>query len=252
MSYLRRFSIAITAALVAHAALGAEVVVLSGGAVEPGLKPALAAFQAATGHTVRLTFNPAPQIASRIEGGEVWDVVIAPVGVLDALVRTGKVGAERVGVGRVGLGVAVRQDAPLPAIGDAESVKRSILEADSVVYNRASTGLLVEAMLRRMDIEEQVATKAQRVPDGASVMEQLLRGKGREIGFGAMTEIRLFKDRGLRLVGPLPPGLQVYTAYAAALPTAGSRSEAARQLLEHLATPAAQRAFAGAGIDPEP
>lgn len=235
-----------------RAAAAAEVVVLSGGAVEPGLRPALTAFQAATGHTVRLTFNAAPQIASRIEGGEVWDVVIAPVAVLDGFARTGKVGAERVGIGRVGLGVAVRPDTPLPAIGDAESVKRSILEADSIVYNRASTGLLVEAMLRRMGIEEQVAAKAKRFPDGASVMEHLLHGTGREIGFGAMTEILLFRDRGLRLVGPLPPDLQVYTAYAAALPTAGSRSEAARLLLEHLASPAAQRAFTGAGIDPAP
>jgi molybdate transport system substrate-binding protein len=235
-----------------RAVAAAEVVVLSGGAVEPGLKPALASFQAATGHTARMTFNPAPEIARRIEGGEVWDVVIAPVAVLDGFVRSGKVGTERVGVGRVGLGVAVRPDTPLPTIGDAESVKRAILEADSIVYNRASTGLLVEAMLRKMGIEEQVAAKAKRFPDGASVMEHLLHGVGREIGFGAMTEILLFRDRGLRLVGPLPPGLQVYTAYAAALPTAGSRSEAARRLLEHLASPAAQRAFAGAGIDPAP
>ena len=254
MSTSIRFRLVLVLAIVLAApfARAAEITVLSGGAVEPGLKPVLAAFQAATGHTVRLTFNAAPQIEQRIEADERWDVVIAPVARLDRYAQAGKVGAERVGVGRVGLGVAIRPDAPVPAIGDAESVKRAILEADSVVYNRASTGLLIEEMLRTMGIEAQVAPKAQRPRDGAAVMEHLLQGRGREIGFGALTEILLFKERGLRLVGPLPPGLQAWTAYAAALPAAGSRSEAARALLVHLAAPESQRAFVAAGIQPAP
>ena len=239
-------------ALAAPPLHAAEITVLSGGAVEPGMKPVLAAFQTATGHTVRLTFNAAPQIEQRIEAGEPWDVVVAPVARLDRYAQAGKVGAERVGVGRVGLGVAIRPDAPVPAIGDADSVKRAILEADSVVYNRASTGLLIEEMLRTMGIEAQVAAKAQRPRDGAAVMEHLLQGRGREIGFGALTEILLFRERGLRLVGPLPPGLQAYTVYAAALPAAGSRSEAARALLAHLAATESRRAFAAAGVEPAP
>ena len=131
-------------------------------------------------------------------------------------------------------------------------MKRAILEADSVVYNRASTGLLIEEMLRKMGLEAQVASKAERPRDGAAVMEHLLHGRGREIGFGALTEILLFKERGIRLVGPLPPGLQAYTAYAAALPTAGTRSDAARALLTHFAAPESQRAFAAAGVEPAP
>jgi len=239
-------------AVAALSARAAEITVLSGGAVEPGLKPVLAAFHGATGHTVRLTFNAAPQIEQRIETGEAWDVVIAPVARLDRYTQTGKVGSERVGVGRVGLGVAIRPDAPVPEISDTDSVKRAILEADSVVYNRASTGLLIEEMLRKIGIEAQVAPKAQRPRDGAEVMEHLLHGHGREIGFGALTEILLFKERGVRLVGPLPAGLQAYTAYAAALPAAGSRSDAARALLAYLAAPESRRAFVAAGIEPAP
>src|SRR6187397_1948424 len=142
-----RFRLLFLLALALTAPLrAAEISVLSGGAVEPGLKPVLAAFQTATGHTVRLTFNAAPQIEQRVEAGEAWDVVIAPAARLDRYAQAGKVGSERVTVGRVGLGVAIRPDAPVPAIGDADSVKRAILEADSVVYNRASTGLLIEEM----------------------------------------------------------------------------------------------------------
>jgi molybdate transport system substrate-binding protein len=233
-------------------AAAVELRLLSGGAVEPGLKPAVAAFEAATGHRVALTFNPAPQLAARLAAGEAWDVVIGPVAVLDGAAKEGRIGAERVGVGRVGIGVAVRADAPRPEIGDADALKRSLLAADSVVYNRASTGIAFERVLRELGIADAVAAKATRPVDGAQVMEQLLRGQGREVGFGAITEILLFRKRGVRYLGPLPPALQVYTAYAAALPGSGARSAAARQLLEHLAGREAQAIFAGAGIDPAP
>ena len=237
---------------VAPIAFAADIALLSGGAVEPGLKPAIASFESATGHRVRITFSPAPQIAARIDAGEPWDVVIAPTAVLDRFAMAARIGPERVGIGRVGVGIAVRADAPLPEIGDAESLRRSLASADSVIFNRASTGILVEGVLRRLDIASQVDAKAMRPADGASVMEQLLRGHGREIGFGAITEILLFRDRGIRYVGPLPPALQTFTVYAAALPASGSRGDAARQLLEHLRQPATRAALADAGVDPAP
>jgi len=241
-----------TLAVVAPIAWAADIALLSGGAVEPGLKPVIASFESATGHRVRITFNPAPQIAVRIDAGEPWDVVIAPTAVLDRFATAARIGPERVAVGRVGVGIAVRSDAPLPEIGDADSLRRSLVAADSVVFNRASTGILVEGVLRRLDIASQVDAKAMRPADGAAVMEQLLRGRGREIGFGAITEILLFRDRGIRYVGPLPPALQTFTVYAAALPASGSRGEAARQLLDHLRQPATRAMLADAGVDPAP
>ena len=231
-------------------AAAVEMTLLSGGAVEPGLKPAVAAFEAATGHRVAITFNAAPQIAMRLAGGEVWDAVIAPAAVLDTARSAGRIGAERAGVGRVGLGVAVRRGAPLPEIGDVESMKRSIVAAESVVFNRASTGQIAERLFKQLDVAEVVAAKATRPDDGAQVMERLLRGQGREIGFGALTEILLFRERGIVLVGPLPAALQTFTMYVAAIPTSSGQPAAARQLLEHLASRAAQGILAAAGIDP--
>jgi molybdate transport system substrate-binding protein len=234
-------------------AAAAEIRLLSGGAVEPGLKPVVAAFEAASGHTVRITFNSAPQIQARIAAGESWDAVIAPAPILDAFAgAAGRIGTERVGVGRVGLGVAVREGAPLPEIGDVDAVKRSIVGAESIVFNRASTGQIAERMFGQLGLAEIVAAKATRLDDGAQVMERLLRGQGREIGFGALTEILLFRERGIRLVGPLPAGLQTYTTYVAAIPASGTQAAAARQLLEHLSSRASHAAFEAAGIDPAP
>jgi molybdate transport system substrate-binding protein len=255
MTLLHRLTVAavVFAAAVATApAAATEISLLSGGAVEPGLRPAIAAFEAATGHRVRITFNAAPQIAARLDAREAWDVVVGPLPVLDATARRDRTGAERVAVGRVGVGVAVRPGAPVPDIADEEALKRSVLAADSVVINRASTGVLVEALLRRLGIAAEIEPRLQRENDGAAVMEHLLKGQGREIGFGAITEILLFRDRGLRYVGPLPAAAQTYTTYAAAVPATTGHAEIARQLLAHLASPAARRTFDAAGIDPAP
>jgi molybdate transport system substrate-binding protein len=235
-----------------QAAGATEIRVLSAGAVEPGLRPVLAAFEAASGHRVTLGFASAPQIRERVGAGEVFDVVIAPPAVLDDLEAHARIAADRaqrVSIGRVGIGVAVPPGSPRPDISSAEAFKRALQEADSVVYNRASTGLYVETLLKRLGLD--VQAKSSRYPDGATVMAHVLRGKGREIGLGATTEILLVREQGLQFVGPLPPELQNFTTYIAAPGRAdGGAVEAARALLRHLASAPSQAAFVAAGIDP--
>ena len=79
-------------------------------------------------------------------------------------------------------GVAVRSGAALPDISNAEAVKRAGLEADSLVFNRASTGHYFEAVLNKMGLHAQALPNSTRYADGASVMEHVLHGQGREIG----------------------------------------------------------------------
>jgi molybdate transport system substrate-binding protein len=231
----------------------AEVRLLSAGAVELGLTPALAVFQRDTGHVVRVEFAAAPALAARFVAPPGHDLVIAPPGVLDALAKAGEIAGPRVPVGKVGIGVAVRPGVPVPEIGDVAALKRELLAADSVVFNRASTGLYFETLLDRLGLADAVNAKASRHPDGASVMKHLLASRvPREIGFGAITEIVLFKDQGLRLAGPLPAEVQNDTSYlaSAAAPKGDpGRADAAVTLLRFLASAEARIIFAGVGIE---
>jgi molybdate transport system substrate-binding protein len=247
-------SVALFAGLL-QAALATEITVLSAGAVEPGIRPALAAFETASGHHVTLAFATAPQIRQRIEAGATPDLLIAPPAVLDALAQASKIvadGSQRVVIGRVGIGVAVRTGAPLPDISTPESLKRELLAADSLVFNRATTGLYFETVLKRLAIEPQVSAKATRLPDGAAVMEHVLHGHGRELGIGATTEILLLRGHGLQLVGPLPADLQNLTTYVATATTAATEPGAVCALMQFLGSPAARAGYAAAGIDGEP
>lgn len=228
----------------------AELSVLSAGAIEPGVKKAVAAFEQETGHRVRLQFNTAPQIRKRISEGEVWDVLIAPPAVLDELSQSSRLGAERMPVGRVGLGVVVRSDAPMPDMASVESLKQALLQSESLVFNRASTGIYFEGLLRKMGIWTELEARTTRYPDGASVLEHVLHGKGREIGFGAITEILLYREKGLKLVGPLPAEVQNYTRYSATVMEGGQVPQVAQRFVRHLGGPQGRSLFAAAGIEP--
>ena len=232
-------------------AAGAEVNVLSGGAIEPGLLAAVEAFRKESGHQVNVKFATAPQIRERVGGGtEKPDVLLAPPAVIDELMKSGKLDAQgrRVTVGRVGVGVAVRDGAPKPDISSTDAFKRSMLDAESLVYNTASSGLYVERMLDRIGIGGDLKAKTKRYPTGAAVMEHVLKGSGKEIGIGPITEIRLYTGKGVTFVGPLPAEIQNYTSYDAA-PGAALANEAAMAFLTFLAAPSTKAIFASKGIE---
>ena len=240
---------ALAGLLLVPAGYAAEITVLSAGAIEPGLKAAVTAYQKASGDAVKISFATAPQIQKRLEGSETWDVLIAPPAILEGYAKSGKVGAESVALGRVGMGVAVRPGADLPDISSAEALKRAILNAESIVFNRASTGLSFEKVLKQMGISAEVEGKTTRYADGAAVMEHVLKGHGREIGFGPITEILLQREKGLRLVGPFPAEVQNYTAYSASLMSSAAQRAAARNLVEYLGSPAGKAIFVAAGVE---
>ncbi|MBK1660180.1 substrate-binding domain-containing protein [Paracraurococcus ruber] len=232
----------LAAALLAAApARAAELRVLSAGAVEPGLEAAVALFRAATGTPVRIAYATAPRLRDRMLAGEAPDLLVAPATLLEELAP--RLAQPAVPVGRVGVGVAVRAGAPEPAILDAASLRAAVEAADAVVFNRASTGLYMDRLFERLGLAATVAPKARRYATGAEVMEHLLHGRGAEIGFGAITEIRLVP--ALRFLGPLPPALQNTTAYAAAALPGG----AGGALLRFLAGAEARRALDAAGVE---
>ena len=124
-------------------------------------------------------------------------------------------------VGSVGVGIAVRAGAPVPAIRDEACLREHLLAADAVVFNRASTGLYMERLLDRLGLPSAM-TRRRSIPGRRRGAAPDRSGSGREIAFAAATEIALFRERGVRFAGPLPDGLQNRTTYAAACSAAAA------------------------------
>lgn len=197
-------------------AAAATVSVLSGAAVEPGLKPVAELFARQTGDTLRIEYATGPEIRARIEAGERPDLVIAPAAVISAL--GARLGAATP-VGEVGVGVAVRAGARRPNIADEAALKVALRDAATVIFSRGTGGVYVEQLLKRLGLDGAVRTE--RVANGGEVVTRLARGAGDEVGLSAMTELALGQEQGIALVGPLPTSVQNYTLYSAG-PVAGA------------------------------
>ena len=236
--------------ILSGASFAAEIRILSAGAVETGLQAFAQVVKRETGDELKAQFNTTPQIAKRIATGDVFDIVIAPPDVITQAVKDGKlVAATRVTVGRVGGGVVVRSGAAMPDIGSVDALKRALLAADSVVYNTASSGIYLDKLFEKMGILDQLKPKTARYPGGTEVMEHVSKGKDNEIGFGAITEIKAYEPKGVRLVGPLPADVQNYTRYEAAMMTDATSPEAAKAVLRRIAAPAGRAVFLAGGVE---
>jgi molybdate transport system substrate-binding protein len=245
---MKRWMAAATAAW-ATAAGAAQVEVLSTGAPETAFHDAAEAWQRATGNRVKASFGPAGEVRQQLQAGATPDVVIVPAEDIEPLAAAGAVDAStRRDLCVVSIGAAVRKGAPLPDISTPEALKRTLIDAKSVIYmdpTRGTSGKhFDEKVLTTLGIRDAVRAKAT-LGQGGSVAQNVARGEV-EIGFQNITELQ--PVAGVTVVGPLPDALQKRTTYAAVLAKNARNPVDARALVDYLASPAGRKAFVERGF----
>jgi molybdate transport system substrate-binding protein len=227
----------------------AEIKVLAAGGMQPGLNAAAQVFRDKSGVEAKFTYEPPVDLGKRVAGGEAADIVVSSPTVIADLSKAGKVLADgQMHLGRVGVGVVVRQGAPLPDVASTEALKSALIDAQAVVYNTASSGTYIDGMLKKIGVYDQIQGKLIRLWDGTAVMHHLMEGTAKEFGFGGITDILLYRDRGLRLVGPLPAEIQNYANYSAAVIAGAPNPDAAKAFMAYLASPDGRALFVANGI----
>jgi molybdate transport system substrate-binding protein len=227
----------------------AELKVLAAGGMQPGLNAAAKVFRDKTGVEAKFTYEPPVDLGKRVTGGEVADIVVSSPAVIADLTKAGKVlGDGQMHLGRVGVGVVVREGAPLPDVSSTQALKKSLMDAEAVVYNTASSGSYIDGMLKKIGVFDQIQGKLIRLWDGTAVMHHLMEGTAKEFGFGGITDILLYRERGLRLVGPLPAEIQNYANYSAAVISAAPDPDGAKAFMAYLASPEGRALFLANGI----
>ena len=229
-------------------AAAASLTVLSAGAVEEAVLRLARQYTREAGPEVAPQFGTGPEIEKRLSSGDAADVLIAPAAVIERAVKSGAVVAgTEMPVARVGAGVTVRRGAPAPDVSTVDALKAALLRADSVVYNQASTGQYLETLFARMGILDQLKSRTTRYGNAAQVFEHVIAGKGNEIGFGPITEIKSFEPKGIVLVAALPEDIQNYTTYVAAVTTRAAAPDAGRAFVRYLTSAAARQVFLATG-----
>ena len=187
-------------------------------------------------------------ISSRLQRGEPVDVVIVADAALVELIKDGKVLAEsRTPLARSGIGVAVRAGSPKPDISSVDALKRTLLQAKSIVYSASVSGrYLSTELFQRLGIADQIMRKSRRV-EGERVGAVVARGEA-EIGFQQVSE--LLPVPGIDYVGPLPPEVQKVSVFSAGVAVGVGDSDAAHALIRFLASPDAAQAITKSGTEP--
>ena len=211
--------------------------VLSGGAVQTFVRPLASSFP---DDTIEVEFQPMGKLVKTLADGYAADVVIVTEEVLARLKLKGTP------VARVGVGVGVRESAPLPDLSTVEAFKRALLAAKSVIYmdpQIGTSGKHVAEVLQRLGISDEVNAKA-KLGQGGQVAEAVASGEI-ELAIHQISEILPVK--GVRFAGPLPSELQKFTTYVAARVLSSKAGGTAARFIEHLTSSAARSRLARTG-----
>ena len=205
-------------------------------------------FGRASGHKVRVSYDPAKVMMERIGRGETADLVILGGSALDELAKQGKVAAgSKRAIARCGIGIAVLAGAEKPDIGTVEAFKRALLAAKSIAWTQeGASGIYFSGLIERLGIGAEMQAKAVRRPGG--LIGELVAAGRAELAVQQIPE--LMAVPGIELVGPLPKEIQQITVSSAGVFADSKHAGAAQALLEFLTTPAAARVFREKGLEP--
>jgi molybdate transport system substrate-binding protein len=225
-----------------------EIKILSTHAVLEVLSELGPQFEHMSGNKLSFGYNPTGVIKRQIENGSAFDVAIVTRQALDALAEQGKIKPDTcTDIGRCGLGVAIRKDAPKPDIGTVEAFKRTMLAAKSIVRSTdGASGRYFAKLIDRLGIAEAMRGKIRLGPSGR-VAELVASG---EVEIAVQQISELLPVTGAAFVGPFPPELQLYTVFSAGASTASNAPEAAKAFVDFLTTTAALALLEAKGLEP--
>ena len=186
-------------------------------------------------------------IGAQLARGVAADVVILSREGLDELVAANRIVAgTAVNLARVPLGVAVRAGAAKPDVSTVEAVKRVLLNAKTIAVPGSTSGIwLKDDLFPRLGIADRVNVKMTARGSDASAM---VAAGGADLAVMPVSEILVAP--GVDFAGAVPPEIQMVQVFAAAVVAGSTAIEAARRLIEFLASPRASETIRRSGMEP--
>jgi len=205
-------------------------------------------YERATGRPVAAEAAGGVDVAKRVRAGEAFDVVVLASDVIDLLISESLLlSGSRVDLVESPIAVAVRAGAPRPDISSEAGVKRAVTEAKSLSYSTGPSGRHLEKTFERWGVLETIRPRIVVPPPGVPVASLVADGRA-ELGFQQLSE--LIDKPGIDVVGLVPSEIQSVTIFAGGISALSARPEAARALLDFLASPQTAEAKRRFGLEP--
>jgi molybdate transport system substrate-binding protein len=247
-------SLAATALLatLAGSAGAADLKLISAGAVRGLISQIIDDYSQKTGQKFDFTIGTTGQLRNVIASGQAADLIIVSTPLMAELEKTGKfMPGSRADLGRVGIGVVIREGAAAPDVATPDAFRKALVEAHSVAYTNpaagGTSGIYFTALAERLGIADAIKKKATLTQGGREAAIEVMEGRA-EMAIIYISEGLSLK--GVKVAGLLPPALQDYSAYAAAIPVTSTDPAAARAFIAALASPAMAERWRANGFDP--
>lgn len=237
----------------AHAgsAVAVEINVLSAGAVQEAEKALAAEFREMTGNRVNFTVGTVGQIQEKLKSGATADVIVVSAAALKQLDKADEIRPRTsAALGRIGIGLAVRDGSEIPDISTPEKFKATLLSAKSITYMDpaagASSGIATAKIMKDLGIADEIARKTKLTQSGYSAA----RVANGEVEIAIQNVSEIVPVKGVRLAGLLPEPLQVYTPYSAAVAIRSVHPKEAMDFIRFLIRADSAPLWKEAGIEP--
>lgn len=210
-----------------------EITLLSSMATRPMLTELVQRYERDTGAKISLQSVGGVDAVRRLQGGEVFDLVVLAGDALESLAVQGLLGEPRA-LADSSVAVAVREGAPQPDVSSEAALRQALLAAASIGYSTGPSGTALLQLLEQWGLAAVLKPRLRQARPGHPVGQLLAQGEA-EIGFQQLSELQGLP--GIVLLGELPQAVQIVTRFAGALGARSTQAPMARALLDYLASP---------------
>ena len=229
----------------ASPAAAQSLTVLSSNATKALIEELGPQYEKATGQKLTLRFDNSAALRARIEKGEAFDVAVLTTTVVSDLAMAGKLAASsRVNVARAGVGMAIHPMATKPDISSLDTLKGALITTRSITYvEQGATASILRSIFAKLGLTELMNAKTVYSDSAAHAVAE----KKAELGFTQISEI--LNVAGATFAAPLPPEVQVYTTFGAAISTRSAATDAGRRFIAFISGPQAADVIRKRGME---
>jgi molybdate transport system substrate-binding protein len=233
-----------------NACAQSEITLLSPDPIKGTIEKLVGDFQVKTGTRVKITYGTGVSTRKTVASGQALDVSLLFAPFPEALKTGNIVPSSATVIARLRLALAVQKGAPKPDISTPAAVKRTLLDAKSIISvdpTQGSVGGIALLTLDKLGITDQVKPKIKWVQNGGLVQESVAKGET-EIALGPY--VSDMRNPGLDVVGPLPAEASTPVDITGFLSTSVKDPKAARALLDYLSSHEVAPVYKAAKIFP--
>lgn len=229
-----------------------ELKVFSTIAVQSALEMLVPMLETDNGCRLAITWNTAPALVKRLQGGETADVLILNRAGMDTMIRDKRVRAgSEVTLASSATALAIKAGAPPPDISTPEALKRTLLTARAISYSDpaagGASGIHFARLIERLGIAKEVNAKTKHPPPAGLCGDLLASG---EVDLAVQQKPELLQVQGIEILGLLPGDLHMVTVFVAGVEASSAEPTTGQALIDFLRSPASAAVFRAKGLDP--